>query len=56
MHLSLSWEQLILPESKITLKNILLNPSRIAFIKVLKRMGGKIKVKNKKICGKMLAI
>ncbi len=43
---------LILPRSKIKLKNIMLNPSRIAFLKILKRMGGKIKIeKSKKICG-----
>ena len=43
---------LILPESKVTLKNIMLNPSRIAFIKILKKMGGRIKVKKtKQICG-----
>ena len=43
---------LILPKSKITLKDVMLNPSRTAFIKVLKKMGGKIKVKKtKQICG-----
>ena len=36
---------LITPGSKITLNNILLNPTRIAFINVLKKMGGKVKVK-----------
>ena len=36
---------LILPGSKITLKNIALNNSRIAFIGVLKKMGGKITIK-----------
>ena len=39
---------LILPKSKITLKDVMLNPSRIAFIKVLKSMGGQIKVKKNK--------
>ena len=39
---------LIIPESIITLKNIALNKSRIAFIDVLKKMGGKIKVKKTK--------
>ena len=39
---------LIIPESMITLKNIALNKSRIAFIDVLKKMGGKIKVKKTK--------
>ncbi len=39
---------LIIPESAISLKNIALNKSRIAFIDVLKKMGGKIKVKKTK--------
>ncbi len=39
---------LIIPKSTITLKNIALNKSRIAFIDVLKKMGGKIKVKKTK--------
>jgi 3-phosphoshikimate 1-carboxyvinyltransferase len=39
---------LIIPKSIITLKNIALNKSRIAFIDVLKKMGGKIKVKKTK--------
>ncbi len=43
---------LIIPNSKIILKNIMLNPSRIAFLKILKKMGGKIKIKKtKNICG-----
>ncbi len=43
---------LIIPKSKITLKNIMLNPTRVAFLKVLKKMGGKIQVKKtKSICG-----
>ena len=43
---------LISPGSKIILKNVMINPTRIAFIKVLKNMGGKIKIKkNKSICG-----
>lgn len=43
---------LILPKSKITLNNILLNSTRIEFIKILKKMGGKITVKKtKNICG-----
>ena len=43
---------LIIPESRITLKNIALNKSRIAFIDVLKKMGGKIRVKkNKTVSG-----
>ncbi len=39
---------LIVPKSHITLKNIALNETRIAFIKVLKKMGGKINVKKTK--------
>ena len=43
---------LILPKSNITLKNIMINPSRNEFLKVLKNMGAKIKVqKTKKISG-----
>ena len=46
---------LIVPESNILLKNILLNPTRIAFIKALKKMGGKIKLKKSKIvCGEIV--
>ncbi len=36
---------LIIPNSNITLKNIALNKTRIAFIDILKKMGGIIKVK-----------
>ena len=39
---------LIIPESNITLKNIALNKTRTAFIDILKKMGGKIKVKKTK--------
>ncbi len=39
---------LIVPKSRIILKNILLNPSRLEFIKILKSMGGNIKVKKTK--------
>ncbi len=43
---------LITPHSKITLKNIMLNPTRTAFIKILMKMGGKIKIKKtKNMCG-----
>lgn len=43
---------LITPKSKITLYNVMLNPSRTEFLKVLKRMGGKLKIKKtKKNCG-----
>tara|TARA_Y200000002_G_scaffold368661_1_gene361973 strand:+ start:521 stop:1810 length:1290 start_codon:yes stop_codon:yes gene_type:complete len=36
---------LIIPKSVVTLKNIALNKTRIAFIDVLKKMGGKIRIK-----------
>ncbi len=39
---------LIIPKSSIVLKNIALNKTRIAFIDVLKKMGGKIKIKKTK--------
>ena len=39
---------LIIPKSNITLKNIALNKTRIAFIDVLKKMGGMIKIKKTK--------
>ena len=39
---------LIIPKSEIILKNIALNKTRIAFIEVLKNMGGKIKIKKTK--------
>ena len=43
---------LITPYSKITLENICLNPSRIAYIDVLKQMGAKIKIKKThQVCG-----
>ncbi len=43
---------LIVPKSNITLKNIALNKTRIAFIDILKKMGGKIKIKkNKTVSG-----
>ncbi len=46
---------LILPKSKVKLKNVMLNPSRIAFLKILKSMGGKIKIqKTKKVSGEDL--
>jgi 3-phosphoshikimate 1-carboxyvinyltransferase len=35
----------ILPESSLVLKNVLLNPTRTGFIKVLRRMGAKIEEK-----------
>ena len=42
----------LLPKSKITLKNVMINPSRIAFIKILKKMGGKINIiKTRKVSG-----
>ncbi len=43
---------LITPKSKITLKNVMLNPSRIEYLKILKSMGGKLIIKKiKKVCG-----
>ena len=39
---------LIIPNSTVILKNIALNKTRIAFIDVLKKMGGKIKIKKTK--------
>jgi len=39
---------LIIPGSKITLKNVMLNPTRIEYLKILKKMGGKILVKKTK--------
>ncbi len=36
---------LIIPGSKITLKNVMLNPTRIEYINVLKKMGGSISIK-----------
>ena len=43
---------LIVPSSKIILKNVMLNPTRIAYLEILKKMGGKIKIKKtKKLSG-----
>lgn len=43
---------LITPKSKITLNNVMLNPTRTAFLKILENMGGKIKIeKTNKVCG-----
>jgi 3-phosphoshikimate 1-carboxyvinyltransferase len=39
---------LILENSKIVIKNVNINPTRCGLLQVLKRMGGKIKIKNKK--------
>ncbi len=38
---------LIVPDSNITIQNVLLNPTRIEYINVLKKMGGKIKIEKK---------
>jgi len=38
---------LILKNSKIVIKNVNINPTRCGLLQVLKRMGGKIKIKNK---------
>ena len=43
---------LITPGSKIKLTNIALNPTRIEYIKILKKMGGNIRIKKtRKLCG-----
>ena len=42
---------LITPGSKIKLTNIALNPTRIEYIKILKKMGGNIRIKTRKLCG-----
>ena len=34
--------------SKLKIKNVNINPSRIGFIKIINKMGGKIKFTNKK--------
>ena len=36
---------LITPGSRITLKNVMLNPTRIEYLNILKKMGGKISIK-----------
>ena len=36
---------LITPGSKVALKNVMLNPTRIEYLKILRKMGGKISVK-----------
>ena len=46
---------LITPNSKIKLLNVSLNKTRIAYIQILKKMGGKIKIKKlKKISGEIV--
>lgn len=42
---------LILPGSKITLKKVGLNPGRVGLLEVLKKMGGSIKIINKRFFG-----
>ena len=43
---------LISKNSKVTIKNVLLNPTRTGILDVLKKMKAKIKIKNKKtVCG-----
>ena len=39
---------LLLKNSKLKIKNVNINPSRIGFIKIINKMGGKIKFTNKK--------
>ena len=46
---------LISKNSKLTIKNVLLNPTRTGILDVLKKMKAKIKIKNKKtICGEVV--
>jgi 3-phosphoshikimate 1-carboxyvinyltransferase len=46
---------LISKNSKITIKNVLLNPTRTGILDVLKKMKAKIKIKNKKtVCGEIV--
>jgi 3-phosphoshikimate 1-carboxyvinyltransferase len=46
---------LISKNSKINIKNVLLNPTRTGILDVLKKMKAKIKIKNKKtICGELV--
>ena len=47
---------LLLKNSKLTIKNVNINPTRIGFIKIINKMGGKIRFINKrKICGEVVA-
>jgi 3-phosphoshikimate 1-carboxyvinyltransferase len=46
---------LISKNSKVTIKNVLLNPTRTGILDVLKKMKAKIKIKNKKtVCGEIV--
>lgn len=36
--------------TRITLKKVCLNPTRIGFLKVLKRMGGRVEIRNRRFC------
>ena len=46
---------LISKNSKVTIKNVLLNPTRTGILDVFKKMNAKIKIKNKKIiCGEIV--
>ena len=42
---------LILPNAKVTIKNVGVNPRRIGFVSVLQRMGGNITMNNRRIWG-----
>jgi 3-phosphoshikimate 1-carboxyvinyltransferase len=47
---------LISKNSTVTIKNVLLNPTRTGILDVLKKMKAKIKIKNKKtVCGEIVA-
>ena len=42
--------------SELKIKNVNVNPSRIGFIKIVNKMGGKVRLKNKrKVCGEYIA-
>ena len=43
-------------KSKLKIKNVNVNPSRIGFIKIINKMGGKVRIENKrKVCGEYVA-
>ena len=47
---------LLLKNSKLTIKNVNINPTRTGFIKIINKMGGKVKFINKReICGEIIA-
>tara|TARA_B000000609_G_C23960438_1_gene233775 strand:- start:28 stop:612 length:585 start_codon:yes stop_codon:yes gene_type:complete len=47
---------LLSKNSKLKIKNVNINPSRTGFITIINKMGGKVKLENKrKICGEIIA-